>query len=145
MTFAEKLRELRDGAGLSEARLAEASGLSFSAVHQYGLGRRRPSFEAVVKLARALGVTCEAFAECVDVADKPNKKGRAKTMKPTATQLALFEEHFKSRTDKGLDFNVLDHIKQITIARRLGVGDRELAKAMEVPVNYVRALRATLA
>jgi transcriptional regulator with XRE-family HTH domain len=64
MTFAEKMRELRDQAGLSEVQLAELSGVSFSAVHHYGLGIRAPTFSAVVKLARVLGVTCQAFADC---------------------------------------------------------------------------------
>jgi transcriptional regulator with XRE-family HTH domain len=68
MTFAEKLRELREAAGLSEAKLAELSGVSFGAVHNYGLGLRRPTFEAAAKLARALGVTCDAFAACDDIA-----------------------------------------------------------------------------
>jgi transcriptional regulator with XRE-family HTH domain len=67
MTFAQKLRELRDAKGLSEAKLADASGVALGALHFYGLGRRKPSFTAVVKLARALGVTCQAFAECEDV------------------------------------------------------------------------------
>jgi transcriptional regulator with XRE-family HTH domain len=67
MRFADKLRELRQARDLSEAKLAEASGLPFATVHNYGLGRRRPSFAAVVKMARALGVTCEAFSECEDI------------------------------------------------------------------------------
>jgi transcriptional regulator with XRE-family HTH domain len=67
MTFAEKLRELRDSKGLSEVKLAEASGVAFGALHFYALGRRKPSFAAVVKLSRALGVSCEAFADCEDV------------------------------------------------------------------------------
>lgn len=67
MTFAEKLRELRDKAGLSEAKLAAASGLTFSAVHKYGLGSRKPSYAAVVALAAALGTDCTAFAGCDDV------------------------------------------------------------------------------
>jgi transcriptional regulator with XRE-family HTH domain len=75
MTFGEKLRELRDKAGLSEAKLAKASGVSFGAIHNYGLGFRKPAFSAVVKIAKALGVTCEAFAECEDVAsDEPAAK-----------------------------------------------------------------------
>jgi transcriptional regulator with XRE-family HTH domain len=69
MLFAEKLRRLRDAAGLSEAKLAEKSGLTFASVHGYGLGRRSPSFAAVVKLARALSVTCEAFADCEDMVE----------------------------------------------------------------------------
>ena len=44
-----------------------ASGLTFASVHGYGLSRRKPSFAAVVKLSKALGVSCEAFAECEDV------------------------------------------------------------------------------
>jgi transcriptional regulator with XRE-family HTH domain len=84
MTFAEKLRQLRDGAGLSEAKLAEAAGLTFASVHGYGLGRRTPSFPAVVKLARALGVTCEAFADCEDVADEGPAAKRAGPGRPRA-------------------------------------------------------------
>jgi transcriptional regulator with XRE-family HTH domain len=76
MTFAEKLRELRDAAGLSEAKLAGASGLTFSTVHGYGLGRRKPSFEAAVRLARALGVSVESFAGCVEGPQPPPKKAR---------------------------------------------------------------------
>lgn len=67
MTFAEKLRELRDAKGISEAKLAELSGLPFGTVHVYALGRRRPSFAAVVKLAKALGVDCTAFSACDDI------------------------------------------------------------------------------
>jgi transcriptional regulator with XRE-family HTH domain len=84
MTFAEKLRQLRDGAGLSEAKLAEAAGLTFASVHGYGLGRRTPSFPAVVKLARALGVTCEAFADCEDMADEEPATKRTSPGKPRA-------------------------------------------------------------
>jgi transcriptional regulator with XRE-family HTH domain len=80
MRFADKLRELRASAGLSEAKLATASGVSFASVHEYGLGRRKPSFEAVVKIAAALGVTCEAFAQCVDV-DKPGAKKKPRRRK----------------------------------------------------------------
>jgi transcriptional regulator with XRE-family HTH domain len=77
-TFAEKLRALRDQAGLSEVKLAEKSGLSFSAVHQYGLGRRMPSFAAVARIADALGVSCEVFAECSDIRGEraPQKKSK---------------------------------------------------------------------
>ncbi|MCC6421443.1 MAG: helix-turn-helix transcriptional regulator [Gemmataceae bacterium] len=81
MTFAEKLRELRDDRGLSEAKLAEASGLPVATVHNYSLGRRKPSFAAVVKLARALGVDCTAFADCDDVQgeeEPPPAKSSAK-------------------------------------------------------------------
>jgi len=82
MTFAEKLRELRDAKGLSEARLADASGIPFGTVHVYSIGRRKPSFAAVVKLAKALGVTCEAFAECEDIAGEEEEKPADKKPAP---------------------------------------------------------------
>jgi transcriptional regulator with XRE-family HTH domain len=85
MKFAEKLRELRDAKGLSEAKLADSSGVPFGTIHEYGLGRRKPSFAAVVKLAKALGVTCEAFAECDDIAkdeEQPAEETKAKKSAP---------------------------------------------------------------
>jgi transcriptional regulator with XRE-family HTH domain len=78
MTFREKLRQLREAAGLSEAKLAELSGVTFGALHNYGLGIRKPTFAAVVRLAKALGVSCEAFAECSDIAAGDSEIG-AKT------------------------------------------------------------------
>jgi transcriptional regulator with XRE-family HTH domain len=84
MTFAEMLRELRDAAGLSEAKLAVATGMPVGTIHNYALGRRAPSFSAVVRIAKALGVTCEAFAECEDIAgdgadeEKPAKPAKTK-------------------------------------------------------------------
>lgn len=83
MTFAEKMRELRDAEGLSEAKLADRAGLPFGTVHGYGLGTRKPSFAAVVKIAKALSVDCTAFADCEDVQgdedEKPKKpKGKGK-------------------------------------------------------------------
>ena len=86
MTFAEtlhKLRELPDGSKISETKLAELSGLPFGTVHVYCLGRRKPSFAAVLKLAKALNVDCTAFAECDDLkADdaEPEKTTSKKTV-----------------------------------------------------------------
>jgi transcriptional regulator with XRE-family HTH domain len=85
MTFAEKLRELRDAAGLSEAKLAAAAGIPFGTVHTYAMGRRRPGFSAVLKIAKALGVTCEAFADCSDLVDgEPEPAASVPRKKTTA-------------------------------------------------------------
>jgi transcriptional regulator with XRE-family HTH domain len=64
MLFKDKLRELMDAAGLSEAKLAKVSGLNPASVHNYTNQRRTPSFPAIVELARALNVDCTAFAGC---------------------------------------------------------------------------------
>jgi transcriptional regulator with XRE-family HTH domain len=80
MTFGEKLRQLREEAGLSEAKLAERSGVSFGAIHNYGLGIRKPTFAAVVKIAAALGTTCQAFATCEDIGaeERPRRSAKKK-------------------------------------------------------------------
>ena len=76
MKFAAKLKKLRTAAGLSEARLAQESGVPFGSIHEYGLGRRTPSFPAVIKIASALAVDCTDFANCDDMGrkDRPAKK-----------------------------------------------------------------------
>ena len=79
MTFADKLKMLRKAAGnMSELQLAKRCGVSFGAVHNYGLGRRKPPFHAVVKIAAALGVDCTAFADCDDVRGKAQPTQRKK-------------------------------------------------------------------
>lgn len=67
MTFGARLRELREGKGLTRKALAEASGVPFGTIYGYEGGRRSPALATTVKLAAALGVTCEAFAGCDDV------------------------------------------------------------------------------
>jgi DNA-binding XRE family transcriptional regulator len=62
ITFADRLRTARDAAGISQYRLAKLSGLSKQAVNLLESGQvPNPSWETVQALARALGVTTEAF------------------------------------------------------------------------------------
>jgi transcriptional regulator with XRE-family HTH domain len=83
MLFSEELRRLRDGKGFTQEALAQKAGMSVGNVRSYEQGNRLPSFPTVVKLAKALGVSCEAFAGCEDVSEeqepqKPAKRGRKK-------------------------------------------------------------------
>jgi transcriptional regulator with XRE-family HTH domain len=71
MTFAEKLKQLRRAAGLTQAQLADHSGRGLGAIRGYEQGDREPLLSTAFKLARALGVSVEAFAECVDGAAPP--------------------------------------------------------------------------
>lgn len=54
--FAERLKDLREKAGLSQAALAERTGTHFTAVSKLELGKRSPSFRLALDLASALGV-----------------------------------------------------------------------------------------
>jgi transcriptional regulator with XRE-family HTH domain len=84
MTFAEKLKELRLKAGLSQSELAAASGRGLGAIRDYEQGKREPSLRAAVSLAEALGCSVSKFADSVkqDVAaDSEEKPAPKRTTK----------------------------------------------------------------
>ncbi|MCA9033120.1 MAG: helix-turn-helix transcriptional regulator [Planctomycetaceae bacterium] len=57
--FGNRLREAREKKGLSQAEMAQKSGLQPSAVSHFESGRRAPSFDNLRKLADALSVTID--------------------------------------------------------------------------------------
>src|SRR5262245_36686152 len=61
--FAEKLRERREFAGLSQYALAKLSGLTKQALSRLEMGEREPTWNTVQRLAAALGVDCRAFMD----------------------------------------------------------------------------------
>jgi DNA-binding XRE family transcriptional regulator len=81
MTFGEKLRQLRERADLTQEQLAAASGVNLWTVRGYEQGRREPNWKGAIVLARALGVTVEAFAECTSREDAGNAEAPKRTAK----------------------------------------------------------------
>jgi transcriptional regulator with XRE-family HTH domain len=81
MKFGDRLRELRDKAGLTQAALAEASGLPLGSIRNYEQGQREPYWQVVFKLADALGVDCRAFKDCIDAGQAEEKPAPKKTRK----------------------------------------------------------------
>jgi transcriptional regulator with XRE-family HTH domain len=61
--FAGRLRTLRESAGLSQYALAKRAGLSKQGMSRLELGEREPTWVTVQRLAAALGVSFEAFAD----------------------------------------------------------------------------------
>ena len=57
--FGPRIAALRREAGLSQAELARCLGISPSAMGMYEQGRREPSMETVVAMARVFGVTTD--------------------------------------------------------------------------------------
>ncbi len=60
-TFGDKLKAARQAAGLTQAALAEASGIPLGTIREYEQNKREPLFSKAVKLARALKQPLEAF------------------------------------------------------------------------------------
>jgi transcriptional regulator with XRE-family HTH domain len=61
--FGQRLRKLREAAGLSAYALAQRSGLSRQMISQLESGQSQPSFETAQKLASALDISVAALAE----------------------------------------------------------------------------------
>jgi transcriptional regulator with XRE-family HTH domain len=74
MAFADRLRELREEAGLTQAALAERSGLPLGSVRGYEQGQREPLWTVIYRLADALGVSCEKFKPSPPVAPPARRR-----------------------------------------------------------------------
>ena len=61
--FAERLRGLRESAGLSQYALAKRAGVSRQGMSRLEMGEREPTWITVQRIAAALGVSCEAFTD----------------------------------------------------------------------------------
>jgi transcriptional regulator with XRE-family HTH domain len=82
-TFAEKMKRLRERAGLTQMDIAVRTGLSLGIVRDYEQGRKEPSLRSACKLADALGVVLDVFRDCfgADSLDKPSAAPKRKTIK----------------------------------------------------------------
>jgi len=102
MTFAERLRELREKAGLTQEGLARKCGLSVGAVRNYEQGIREPYWHLVFKLADVLGVSCEVFKDCVPEDEPPPEPlPRGRPRKPAAGQGEAAKPKRKGKRKQG--------------------------------------------
>lgn len=60
-TFGQRLKELREKAGLTQPELAARAGMNRFGIAKLEQGVREPTWATVQSLARALGVGCSAF------------------------------------------------------------------------------------
>jgi transcriptional regulator with XRE-family HTH domain len=61
--FGPRLREFREGAGLSQKELAEKMGVRQVTISAWEVGTRGPDLPMLVKLAEFFGVTVNDFLE----------------------------------------------------------------------------------
>ena len=58
-TYVERIKQLREEDGLSQAQLAKAVGISQAAIALWELGDRTPSADAIIKLAEFFDVSAD--------------------------------------------------------------------------------------
>ena len=75
-SFAERLKELRKQGELTQQQLADKANVTLRAISHWEQGLRKPSWEAVQKLAAALGVDVTAFQVKPAKAASKAKPGR---------------------------------------------------------------------
>jgi transcriptional regulator with XRE-family HTH domain len=77
--FAERLRGLRQEAGLSQPGLYEATGVPVPTIRELEQGRREPKLSTLLKLAAGLGLSLAAFdPPAAEAPPEPPKRGRRK-------------------------------------------------------------------
>ena len=54
--IAQRIKDARKKAGMTQQELADSSGISFSVISQYENGRRNPKIETLSKIAKAIGI-----------------------------------------------------------------------------------------
>src|SRR4051812_5537617 len=91
MHFGQKIRELREGAGLTQVGLAEASGVPIGTIRDYEQMKRAPLLPAVQKLAKALGASLGdfedvSFGDGTTDAEPHVRPGRGRPPKSTTTE-----------------------------------------------------------
>jgi transcriptional regulator with XRE-family HTH domain len=63
VNIAEKIKEARSQAGLSQRQLAEAVGVTVRAVRFWEAGQREPHWSLIVRIARATGQPLVYFTD----------------------------------------------------------------------------------
>ena len=66
MKFQERLKELRVAKGLSQMQLAQAVGISQSAIAKWELGKTEPTASAIILLATYFGETTDYLLGVTD-------------------------------------------------------------------------------
>lgn len=77
MTFGDLLRKLRERAGVTQAKLAQDAGVPIGTLRNLEQGHRSPSAASLFRLADALGIGADSFAQCEEFSlrARPRRKG----------------------------------------------------------------------
>lgn len=99
--FADRLRELREAAGLTAYALAKKCGLTKQALYRLEEGSSEPTWQTVQLLAVALGVDCSAFVDpTVRPPDTEPAKRRGRPKKADTSSTDRAGEQAKPSTSK---------------------------------------------
>ena len=81
MTFAEKIKQIRESRGLTQKEVASLMGISQQAYGQYESGTRLPKPETVGRIAAALDCQVDEIVQCTDALSYGGRDGNSNYMK----------------------------------------------------------------
>jgi transcriptional regulator with XRE-family HTH domain len=84
MTFAEKLKELRQERGMTQEGLAKASNIPVGTIRDYEQGKRDPLLSNAQRLAHALDISLDVFPTPADIRNASGHRHKALTATPRA-------------------------------------------------------------
>jgi transcriptional regulator with XRE-family HTH domain len=95
-TFGERLKHLREKAGLTQQELADGAGM-----HRFGVAKLErdeygPSWATVQALAKALNVNCLAFEGTVEPSGEKPVRPKGRPKKPASGEAPVAEEVVKA-------------------------------------------------
>src|SRR4051812_43980749 len=101
-SFGDRLKSLREDAGLTQVDLAVKAGMHRFGIAKLEQGVREPSWATVQSLAKALGVSCSAF-EVAEGESPPEviKAGPGRPRKAKPNTAATAPPTFEKATGKG--------------------------------------------
>src|SRR5688572_21418827 len=101
--FGQRLRQLREGTGLSQQQLAEKAGCHFMTVAKLEQGSQEPAWPLVLAFADALGVECSAFTNAAETGPETasTKRPRGRPPKATPTTPPVEELQAEEKTFHG--------------------------------------------
>jgi transcriptional regulator with XRE-family HTH domain len=98
MRFGDKIKELRDKAGLTQEALARRANTSVSNIRNYEQSHRGPYWHGLFPLAAALGVDVNEFAQCEEVQEAMRPLGIVVT--PAEVETPPAKKTIKKRKEK---------------------------------------------
>jgi transcriptional regulator with XRE-family HTH domain len=72
-SLGQRIKRLRQAAGLTQEQLAVQSGVPVSSVRNWEQDHREPGLGPLYKVAKVLNVSMEELARCVVESDSPRK------------------------------------------------------------------------
>ncbi len=119
VAIGQHIRERRRAAGLSQASLAEATGVTFQQIQKYERGHNRISFSRLVEVARALRCRVSELTGDLDQVESTAELRRLNDLVGEHGALDLLEAYATLRS-RGLRRAVLTHTRALVEAERSG-------------------------